>query len=168
MIAQWGFEAGLGDWYTYADGDASHVVDVVDGALCSDIISPGQNSWDLTMRHDGIPLSANTLYMLTFDISTTVDRNISFQLRQNTGAKSAYIYSTRPLKSGTQSVEIEIWQHTNDTDASLRFWSGGQATGEICLDNILLTAVDTFVPSLDSADSASACLLYTSPSPRDS
>lgn len=153
MKVKWDFEVDSDGWQAYSEPGAEHSIGVDNGALCSVIANPGKFAWDLTMRYDNISLSAQNIYQLAFDITTTVDRNISINLTEGNGG---HIYSTHPLKMGTQSVQVEIQQNVSDPDASLAFWIGGQSPGEICVDNIVLSTVGTFKPRPDSGETRSA------------
>lgn len=153
LQVKWDFEADLDGWRAYSEPGAEHSINVVDGALCSEIVNSGLLPWDVTMRYDNISLSAQNVYQLAFDVATAVDRNLSLSLLEGNGS---HIYSTHPLNAGTQSVEVEFRQNITDEDADLVFWIGGQLPGKVCVDNIVLSAVGTFEPRPDSGETRSA------------
>lgn len=123
----WLFEEGIGAFRTYVE----------ENRLCSQVIKPPPNLWDLTIGQHEITLTPEGRYRLTFDVEADRDMDLLVLLKSNI---QTHLDETATISTGSsQSLSYEFVSDIEDSASfSLRF--GGQ-DGTICFDNIELLPI---------------------------
>ncbi len=121
-----------GNWI--ADWNATAAsFDATSGAMVVDVTNVGEDTWHVQLFNETVDLVSGTTYVLSFEASSTVDRDILIELIDGNNQWSA------SLKDTTQRFAFEYTAGADVTDAKLNFLLGavnGATAGAITLDNV--------------------------------
>lgn len=142
------FDELAGNWGTYQESGGKISIDAVDGKLVCDIPTVGEVSWGAqTSCGSGFELYQNGKYRLSFEISSSIAREIAFGIQLNGGDYHAYVQKNIMIDEDTQKIEVEFTM-TDETDkAPCLFFNMGNygedlAPHTVTIDNVDLQLVD--------------------------
>lgn len=135
------FDSGLAPWTSYIHFDASATVGVEEGQAQVAIAGEGNEPWSVILMQTGLSLSANTTYVLAFDVQSTVAREMEVTVEN--ASYFRYLSHKVALTGQTTRHRFEFKMPQNDT-ADLKFLLGkmagatGLAAHEVRIDNVVL------------------------------
>ena len=171
LLLNGNFSADFAGYDVYIDSsaDAESVVDSQkeDNAADFTIKNSGDQNWKIQLKQNNIKLEKGQWYKLSFDIKSSVSRTVQYAIQRDgsthkdsTGAEdwTPYVQETVKLDAYDQADQkymtvSNTFQMACDTDEESIFNIALGAGGE---NGSAIT------------DQHRICLLYTSPSPRDS
>jgi hypothetical protein len=130
-------DSGWNDLGQYNDGQATGKIE--NGAYTIDITAPGTESWSIQFTQTHIKLDSGSAYMISYDLSSSVERTIEVSLSRNGGDYASYSErDTCAVSPVRQHFERTfIMRSPTDTDVRLEF-NCGKATGRLALRNVRL------------------------------
>lgn len=146
------FTEDYGEWLT-GQFDGEIQVSLKNGKMCGDITDGAAHPFTMRWWREGIALEEYGKYQLTFEVTSTVDRNIDLFVSHRDMFRT-YYHTTFPVTTGSQQISLDFDQFISDPTASLNFLMGGQPAGEVCIDNFTLEKIGTFEPVTDLAQEA--------------
>ena len=126
-------------WTTYlADWNATAATfDATSGAMVADVTNVGEDTWHVQLYNETPDLVAGVIYTIQFDASSTVDRDIFFEVINGNNQFEANLTSTLTTFTFT-------WLSSADaTDAKINFLLGainGSTASIITIDDVVITA----------------------------
>ena len=141
------FSEGLTKWGNYTTDGGEVEVICEDGALKAKIASVGDISYGVQVLQNNFPLYKGGKYRLTFDISSTVDRDIYYCIQMNGGDYHAYVGDQIEIGADTKTVSIEF-DMNEDTDlAPALAFNMGNVSGDVgehivTIDNVGVYLID--------------------------
>ncbi len=141
------FDSGYSGWSTYKASGGSCSLKTENGKLALTIGSVGTLNYSVQVGYDSVPLYKNGVYRLTYDISSTTDREVEGMIQQNGGTYQAYTWKSLQLTAEPQTVDYTFTMAA-DTDimSKLVFNCGYQGSElpehTIYLDNVSLELID--------------------------
>ncbi len=156
MIRNGDFSNGVGNFSSYTNGGQMTMDVNDDGELQIDIAKTGSVEHGVQVYYDGFELREGGVYTFSFDVHSTVERDIAWRVQVNGGDYHAYATETVSVGPDVQHVESEFtMEEANDPAPRLCFNLGllqsmkdagmdGSSLGEhsIYLDNLSLTVKD--------------------------
>ena len=149
LIPSGDFEGDASNWGSYTTDGGKAVIGPKDGALVCDIESVGTLNYSVQAScGSGFALYQNGKYRLSFDISSTLARDLEYGIQMNGGDYHAYISDRIHAKEEVQTITIEFTM-TEDTDrAPALFFNMGIYNEEdlaphvVTIDNVDLELID--------------------------
>ena len=143
--------SGINPFHLYTESDGSASMKIVDDALQVDIGNVGWVNYAVQIFYTGFQLEHGTRYLLRFDISSTVQRDIDVLFQHNGDDYQTYYY--RQVSAGQKRRTVElvfVMKDPDDPSPSLCFNLGcnaGAAPGDavphtVCIDNVSLTLIN--------------------------
>ncbi len=130
------FSSGLDSWDSYVHFDALASVDEQKEELQANIENAGNETWSIQVYQENMKLSKGVTYVLSFDASSTADREIEVAV-ENAGYHR-YFEKLVSLHSEMNSYNFEFVM-TGDDTVTLKFLLGKFAQAhEITIDNVVL------------------------------
>ena len=147
LVSNGTFESGKSGWDTYHQTGGVCSLGTDGGRLALKVTSVGDVAWAVQVYYDIIPLYQNGVYRLSYEISSTVDRNVTGMLQMNGGDYRAYTSKNLTLTTEPQKIDYEFtMKDETDIMARLQFNCGnfGDELPEhiIYIDNVVLELVD--------------------------
>jgi hypothetical protein len=132
-------------WDSYFDGTGSLAFD--QGELKASLSGTGSANWSAQVYQNGLTLTKDKSYMLTFDARSSVARNIQAVVEQNGGSYTKYTDQIIALTNTMKTFSYTFTMPATDTAAHVNFLLGqigGVAVGahDVFLDNISLVEVN--------------------------
>lgn len=138
------FALGLTGWETFVEGGAAAFSGEGGQAKIS-VSNPGNAAWNIMLNQFGLPLAKGFEYVLSFDASSSVARNIEVSL-ENAGY-------TRRFESGPLNVTPETkhfaytFKASTDESVALKFILGKTSSSpsvlhDIVIDNVVFEVKD--------------------------
>jgi len=148
LLSNGDFTAGSENWGTFITrgGGAEFVVE--EGVGNFNIISTGTDDYSVQLYYDEFPLKMGGVYEFSFDICSTIPRNIQARIQLNGGDYSAYIEELVDITEEMQSFAFTFEMSESDPLPRLCFNLGTPKGGEayekhtVTIDNIAVTLVD--------------------------
>ena len=162
LIKNGSFNAGLAGYevYAYTPGNVSYVVDSQseDNAFDMTIKDTGEQDWHIQLKQNAVALEAGKCYRLTFDIKSSIDRQVSYAIQRNGTVHknkdgeedwTPYVQNVIDVSNKYQTVNVPF-KMSYDTDTAAIFNIAMGAVGgnqiqqqhRICIDNINLEEID--------------------------
>lgn len=147
LVLNGGMDTGIVYWGVFLDG-ASTELEEEDKQLLVPMNSVGTNEWSIQVFQDGILLSEKCTYLLSFDMSSTIDRTFETRLQQQGGSYTGYLEEMVTLSSEMTHYEYEFtMDYKSDPMVRLVFNLGkykGEDLGEheVRIDNVSLELID--------------------------
>lgn len=142
------FDEVSSSWGGFAQEGAEGTIEQKDGVLVCDIEKVGDQSWGFQAScSSGFALYQGGKYKLTFDISSTIERELAYGIQLNSGDYRAYVSDNIMVDEETQTVSITFTM-TNETDlAPALFFNMGNYGVEldphtVTIDNVDLQLID--------------------------
>lgn len=144
LLSNYSFENGLTDWEPRTGGGAVATFNAVNTPAASDgsfsaetnVISQGNNYWDIQVKRNNIFLNANTEYKLSFD-ARTLTGNANMRYGSNTSVGNNFVMAgTAGLSSNWTNHSIVFTPSTSE-NVFLAF-NYGDLSGTFYLDNVRL------------------------------
>ncbi|WP_254434194.1 carbohydrate binding domain-containing protein [Halobacillus sp. Marseille-Q1614] len=130
------FSSGLDHWTEYIHFDAQANVSTDEGVLNVDIQEGGNEAWSVLMEQKGLSLSKGITYVLSFDASSSVARDIEVTLENDNYHR--YFNEVVAVNEDKQRFDFEF-DMTADDQASLKFLMGKLSKEhDITIDNVVL------------------------------
>ena len=156
MIRNGDFSNGVGNFASYTNGGQMTMDVNDDGELQIDITKTGSVEHGVQVYYDGFEMREGGVYTFSFDVHSTVERDIAWRVQVNGGDYHAYATETVSVGPDVQHVESEFtMEEATDPAPRLCFNLGllqsmqdagmdGSSLGEhsIYLDNLSLTVKD--------------------------
>ena len=143
------FTKGSEHWGTFISKGGVAEFTVADGVGIVDIGSCGSTEYAVQLYYDGFPLKMGGVYEFSFDISSSVERNLEARIQINGGDYGAYIDElvdiSKEMKTYTYSFKME---DGNDPAPRMCFNFGTPVGGSaydahtIKIDNVSLKITD--------------------------
>ncbi|WP_251139354.1 carbohydrate binding domain-containing protein [Exiguobacterium sp. s146] len=135
------FTEGLTQWGSYVHFDAQAAVEAVNKAAQLSITQEGQEPWSVLMEQGGLELHAGQTYVVRFDASSTVARNMEVTIEN--AAYTRYLSEIVQVTPEAKSYEFELTMGQTDMTA-LKFLLGrtdGSPIGahDVTIDNVSVT-----------------------------
>ena len=125
-----------GNWV--ADWNATAATfDATSGAMVVDVTNVGEDTWHVQLFNETVDFTSGTIYTVSFDASSTVDRDVFFEVIDGNNQYSASLTAT------TQTFTFTFLASADVTDAKLNFLLGavnGATAGAITIDNVQFIA----------------------------
>lgn len=147
LIKNGDFENGIGKWDSYTAEGGKGTVSVEDGKLKTNIKNIGDLNYSVQASCGGFALHKGGKYVLKFDISSSVDREMYYCIQLNSGDYHSYVGEQLTLTPETQSVTAEFTMK-DDTDLCPKLvFNMGNYESElpehnVYIDNVELCLVD--------------------------
>ena len=162
LIKNGSFNAGLAGYevYAYTPGNVSYVVDSQseDNAFDMTIKDTGEQDFHIQLKQNAVALEKGKCYRLTFDIKSSLDRQVSYAIQRNglvhkneDGGEdwTPYVQNVIDVSNKYQTVKVPF-KMSDDTDTAAIFNIAMGAVGgkqihqqhRICIDNINLEEID--------------------------
>ncbi len=119
-----------------------------DGALVCDISNTGDVSWGVQAScGSGFTLYQGGKYKLSFDINSTISRELAYGIQMNSGDYHAYVSDNIMVDEKTQTVSIEFTMNEDTDRAPALFFNMGTYGEElephtVTIDNVELQLTD--------------------------
>ena len=157
LIENSDFSAGSEGYYTYTDGGSAELCVNQEQELQCDISSVGKVAHGAQVYYDGFAMKQGVEYEISFDVHSTIERNIDWRIQMNGGDYHAYANGAVAVTSETQHVtERFTMEEASDPAPRLCFNMGYHdtmkeagidpkdiETHSVILDNISIMAVNT-------------------------
>lgn len=149
MIANGDFHDGLENWNTYLNhgGTCDFTADNEQGNIS--IQKTGSTDYGVQIYYDGFKLDEGGVYEFSFDLDTTLEREIEVRLQVNGGDYHAYFGEYITIKPGMQHYSWEFtMEEQTDVAPRMCFNMGSPADGSalephvITLDNVSVVLTD--------------------------
>lgn len=130
-------DSGWNELGRYNDGDAS---DTIEGnAYIIRMLKPGTELWSVQLTQSRLKLQNNAAYVLSFEISASLERTIEVTISRNGGDYVSYSGKDTVVISPTRkTVTVEfVMKQPTDNDARLEF-NCGKGEGTIAIRNVQL------------------------------
>ncbi|QMV43843.1 carbohydrate binding domain-containing protein [Cohnella cholangitidis] len=150
------FDANTAGWtsFFHNGGGVTGAVYGENGSMKASLNRSGPDSWNAQVDYENVTIEQNKSYRLTFDASSTIDRNIQVVVEHKGGDYAKYLEPrTVALTDTTQTYSYTFTSNTaTDTGAHVNFLLGRiddaiDAAHDLYFDNISL--VEVTMPSLE-------------------
>ena len=135
-------------WYFYTNGGKGSL-EWKDEQLVVNIQDNGKVEHGVQIYYDGFAVNQGSVYELSFDVSSTIERQIDCRIQKNGGDYHAYKLETLDLTPDTQHVDIEFtMEETSDPAPRFCFNMGfteeskSYSDHTITFDNFELYCID--------------------------
>ena len=119
------------DYFIYTNGGNATMEVNADGQLQVDIKNPGSVEHGVQIYHDGFSLKQNAEYEISFDVASTVERDIDMRFQLNGGDYHAYYIETIHATPQMQHVDYKFtMEEATDPAPRLCFNMGNVASME--------------------------------------
>ena len=166
MIRNGDFSNGVGNFASYTNGGQMTMDVNDDGELQIDIAKTGSVEHGVQVYYDGFEMREGGVYTFSFDVHSTVERDIAWRVQVNGGDYHAYATETVSVGPDVQHVESEFtMEEATDPAPRLCFNLGllqsmkdagmdGSSLGEhsIYLDNLSLAVKDDSQMAADTEE----------------
>ncbi len=166
MIRNGDFSNGVGNFASYTNGGQMTMDVNDDGELQIDIAKTGSVEHGVQVYYDGFEMREGGVYTFSFDVHSTVERDIAWRVQVNGGDYHAYATEVVSVGPDVQHVESEFtMEEATDPAPRLCFNLGllqsmkdagmdGSSLGEhsIYLDNLSLTVKDDSQMAADTEE----------------
>lgn len=157
LIKNGQFDGNLKRWqaYAYNASNVNAVVDpTVDDKKCTfTITDTGTEDWHIQLKQENVPLYQGQDYKLSFDISSTIDRDIIYAIQRDGNKHNddwePYVQTTISINDKTTHVEKVFKMPFVDDEESVFNITMGSVGGKrittehtITIDNIVLVPVN--------------------------
>ncbi len=149
LIPSGDFEGDASNWGSYTTDGGKAVIGPKDGALICDIESVGTLNYSVQAScGSGFTLYQNGKYRLSFDISSTVARELEYGIQMNGGDYHAYISDKISVSEDVQTITIDFTMVEDTDKAPALFFNMGIYNDEdlaphiVTIDNVDLQLVD--------------------------
>lgn len=135
--------------HTYSNGGQA-VLGAENGELCLDITGTGSLDYANQIYYDGFELNQDCVYELSFDVHSTIEREIQYRLQINGGDYHAYVMDDITIGTETQHISNQFTMSEASDPAPRMCMNLGHFEGvgddsvphKVYFDNIKLTVVD--------------------------
>lgn len=147
LIKSGNFDNGIGIWGHFTTLGGKGTVAVNQGQLEASIQDCGTESYSMQVNYDDFKLYKNGKYVLKFDISSTVNRQVDYRIQLNSGDYRGYVedrISTTPTMK-TITKEFTMLDETDKIPRlafNLGNVGGAVASHQVRIDNVQLYLVD--------------------------
>ena len=139
----------VGGFTTYENG-GKFTIEAVDGAMVADIEKIGSVEHGCQIYYDGFTMAKGCVYTVSFDVTSTVERQVEWRVQVNGGDYHAYASEKITIGPETQTITKEFTMEEN-SDPSPRFVVnmgcfeevGDLPAHQITFDNISLFVTDS-------------------------
>lgn len=147
LIKDGNFESGIGIWGYFTTLGGKGTLGVNQGQLEANIQDCGTESYSMQVNYDDFKLYKNGKYVLKFDISSSVNRQVDYRIQLNSGDYRGYVddrISTTPVM---QTI-TKTFTMLDETDKMPRLAfnlgnvDGAVASHQVRIDNVELYLVD--------------------------
>lgn len=143
------FSTGNDDgWGNFSCEDGDGKVEVVNGAIQATISNTGDVNYSVQVYNEGFTLYKGGKYILKFDISSSINRQVDYRIQLNSGDYRGYIDGRADVNSTKQTV-VGSFTMKDDTDKAPRLaFNLGKVDGvslpehTVTIDNVELYLVD--------------------------
>lgn len=149
LIPSGNFDEVSSNWGSYTTDGGKAVIEQKDGALVCDIASVGTLNYSVQAScGSGFTLYQNGKYRLSFDINSTLARNLEYGIQMNGGDYRAYVSKQISVDSDVQKVTIEFTMLDETDRAPALFFNMGIYNDEelaehtVTIDNVDLRLID--------------------------
>jgi len=151
------FDLNTEGWSTYKGDGSNAAISAENGELKVDFSNyDGWFRWSTQVNQEGLRLEAQKTYLLKFDVSSSLAKNILVQIDKSTGGNH-FVAPEIALTTEKQTFTYEFTMAETDANAKLNFLLGSNnVSGEnfvkhsIYLDNISIEEKSVNPPSGDS------------------
>ncbi|MGN0630130.1 MAG: glycoside hydrolase family 9 protein, partial [Ruminococcus sp.] len=144
MISNGTFDSSYAGWDVYTESGGSGSLSVSGGQLAVNVSSTGSCNYAVQAYcMDSISLEQGQRYTLSYDISSTVNRDIEAIIQQNGGSYTSYTWKKVSLSQNTQHID-QTFTMSSSSDSSARLvincgnQSGSLSSHTVYIDNITL------------------------------
>ncbi|MBW4081082.1 carbohydrate binding domain-containing protein [Paenibacillus sp. S150] len=143
-LANGDFALGLEGWETFVQGGAATFSSSGDQAKIT-VQNPGAEAWNVMLNQSGLPLSRGFEYVLSFDASSSVNRNIEAAL-ENAGYTRRFQTGAIDLTPETKHFTY-VFKAATDDLVALKFILGQTSSApatvhDIVIDNVVFEIKD--------------------------
>lgn len=148
LLSNGDFAAGSENWGTFITRGGVAEFAVVEGVGTFDIYSTGTDDYSVQLYYDEFPLKVGGVYEFSFDIASTIPRNVQARIQVNGGDYSAYIEEFVDITEEMQTFTYTFEMSETDPLPRLCFNLGTPKDGEayephiVTIDNIAVTLLD--------------------------
>ena len=148
LIKNGDFSKGNTGWGVFADGSADAESDLSGGNANINIKDTGDADWKIQLKQENVKLEQGKKYRLSFDVESSIDRTIQYNLQENGGGWTPYSQGLIELNKD-EKKEFEVTFVMDKADESALFNIAMGAVGEkqiteehtIIIDNIILEEI---------------------------
>ena len=108
IISNSTFESGTTGWGTYQESGGKCSLSTEDGKLALTVSSVGKLNYSVQATYDIIPLYKNGVYRLSYDISSSIDREVEGMIQLNGGDYHSYTWKGIKATSTPQTISYEF------------------------------------------------------------
>lgn len=136
-----------GGWGSFKQSGGSYKLSNVDNKLACTISNVGTLNYSVQFYCDAIKLMKGGVYRVSYEMSSTVDRDVEVMLQENGDDYTSYTWKKVSLTSEMQTVDYEFTM-TSETDIMAKFCVNCGYEGEdlaehtIYIDNVVIELVD--------------------------
>ena len=146
-VLNFSFDSDLGTWNVYNAMGGDSILANKDGKLALDIAKVGGAEYAVQLFVDAVPLYQNGVYRITYEIASTVEREVEFRIQENGRSYQAYTGGISTITSEPTVVDYEFtMEQPTDMVTRLAFNCGYTgvdiAAHTISIDNLKLELVD--------------------------
>lgn len=149
MVVNGDFSDGTNNWSTYLNHGGKCEFSEVDGVAVVDIAKDGSEDYAVQIYYDGLELEQNGIYEFSFDMDTTVARNIEARIQENGGSYHPYYDNYFDIEEGMNHYSFEFTME-DESDPAPRLCfnlgkpKGATSNGEhvIKIDNVAVILKD--------------------------
>nr|AUK47910.1 cellobiohydrolase [Clostridium sp.] len=147
LLANGNFNSGLSDWdYFTAEGGKGSVASS-NGKLVATVSENGTENYSMQVYHEGFQMYKGGVYELSFEISSSVARDVDYRIQLNGGDYRGYYDGRVKTNSTTQKVDVKFtMKEENDIVPRLCFNIGNCGASlpshQVTLDNVELKLLD--------------------------
>src|SRR5690606_28698838 len=145
------FHFGLAGWEPFTQGGAA-AFSGAGGEAVINVTNAGTAGWNVMLNQSGLQLEGGLFYVLSFDASSSVNRDIEVSL-ENTGYVRRFFSGSLPLNGEKQRFEY-VFRMPADEVVALKIMTGKTAQSpagahQVMIDNVKLEV--QYAPLLQSA-----------------
>lgn len=149
MVVNGDFSDGLTNWSTYLNHGGKCEFNEVNGEAVVEIAKDGSEDYAVQIYYDGLELEQNGVYEFSFDLDTTVARNIEARIQENGGTYHPYYDNYFDIEEGMNHYSFEFTME-DESDPAPRLCfnlgkpKGATSIGEhtIKIDNVAVILKD--------------------------
>lgn len=149
------FNNGNTGWGSFKQSGGSYTLTNQNGKLACTISNVGTLNYSVQFYYSPVKLMKGGVYRLSYEISSTVDREVEAMIQQDGGKYTTYTWKGLKLTPETQTVDYTFTME-DDTDIMAKFCVNCGNEGEelpehtIYMDNFVLELVDDSNVDYDS------------------
>jgi hypothetical protein len=138
LVQEGDFTGTLTAWGNWTGEGGVATFDNTSDAMVIDVTAVGGQTWAIQFFQDGINFNAGTMYEISFDASSAVDREIIFEIIDG---NNGFWFD---LTSTTETFTFNFLATANNANVKINFLLGlvnGAGAGAITIDNVTITEV---------------------------